>query len=185
MTVTDVVPGLSEAVTYLQLKVAEFRDLGTRRLPQQWAALNVLRQAAEDAGDMRLAEQAQTEMDTTHSLQDDWEVNSERLQTIEAALGAIGITFGAVPLIPVATAIVIVAIAGAITALFLSWNSSARRACIMAEAAVSRNIISGADGARLCMKAAAPNNGVSWPTALTLLAVLGAAVYFLPRKRGA
>lgn len=175
------VPGYDKALAYVRAKVAAFDRLGRIDLPTMRRQATAVWTAANAYGDRDLARRAEDEFNRITDLQADWEQHNDTLQTVRGLLQGVGITLGVVP---VALAAAVVALATAAALLFAARDRIAPVLTRLLEEAVRKGEMTAAQAAGVLAEYDPDES--QWPQALILVALVGAAVWFLPRpKRGA
>lgn len=176
-------PGFDQALAYLREKVAEFNQLGRVELPDARRAITALWQAAGEAGDRELEQRAKAQFDATTAAQRDWELANDLLQRVLVPLRAAGLNLGALPL---AAWVIggVVTLASAFAVLFTFRDQITPAILAMYADAVSRGVMTPEQATRELRQFKQEGDGIGWASALVTLALLGAAVWFLPRPRG-
>jgi len=175
---------VQQALMYVRSRLEEFRDLGTRQLPAMREQVTTVWQAAGRAGDVELEGLARDQFDIVTQMGAQWEMQNDQLQVVLRGLRAVGITaLGQLPVIPIAIALGLIALAGAIAALLASRDSVGRTIAELVHEAVRSGAMTASEGARVLGQVEATTHRSSeWPTALVMLGLLAAVVWFVPRR---
>lgn len=181
-TALGALPGFDQALAYLREKVADFNRFGRVELPEARRAITALWQAAGAAGDRELEQRAKAQFDAITAAQSDWELANDLLQRVLVPLRAAGLNLGALPL---AAWVIggVVTLASAFAVLFTFRDQITPAIVAMYADAVRRGVMSPEDAARHLRQFKAEDDGIGWASALVTLALLGAAVWFLPRPQ--
>lgn len=171
-----------DSLNYVQRKIADFQRLGTVELPALRQQATTIWLNASAAGDGDLASRAKAEFDKITAAQADWEINNDRLQSVLGPLRAVGVSLGALPAAWVIA--VVVALAVAMTALFLTRDQSRTVIAKLCTEAIGKGQMTAAQcGSLLDKTTPPPLFGFGSVTALALLGI-GAYMY-VNRKRSA
>lgn len=179
----DMVPGARAAYNYVVGKLAEFHVIGLQRLPgyeKFLAAMGGRLQASSDPALVNLYTQAVTQ---TGQLRAKFAELEPQVRALAAKLSGGGL--GAVPL-----AVLLTVAAGLVTlaaGMYVFFGADAQNEDTvrqLVDRAVANGVMTAADATRLLRSGGGSGLG-SLGTGLTTLALVAAAVYFLPRSRRA
>lgn len=177
----DYVPGAREAYNYVVGKLAEFHVVGLQKLPGYERLLSAIGSRVRSSGDPvlnALYDDAQT---ATGVVRQKFNELEPRIRSLVSQFSSSGL--GVLPLATLlAIAATIVAVAAAMYLFFGADAQNEDAVRKLVERAVATGVISEAEATRILRSGGSTFGSLG--TGLTTIALVAAAIYFLPRRRG-
>lgn len=185
----DYIPGARTAYNYLVAKAAEFYLVGTQKIPTWERATAVLQPRITASNDTSLKTKLTNVTQRTIDLKGSWASLEARVTDMLNKLKQVGLGegegLGNPVMIPVALAVALITLVGGMYLFFgaTSKNESAVRDLV--NEAVAKGIITTQEATRLLREGGVGSGLGSLGGGLGLVAIVAAAIYFLPRRRRA
>jgi len=179
----DAVPGARTAYNFIVAKLSEFHVIGLNKLPGYEALLNGIQTRVLGSGDpalQRLYDQARQD---TQAMRAKWNELEPKVRDVASKLTQSGL--GVLPLatlLALAGTMVLVA-----SGMYLFFNADARNEDTIRELvdrATAQGIISTDEATRL-LRSGSGSGLASLGNGMVVVALVAAAIYFLPRRRNA
>lgn len=184
MNPIDLIPGAQQAYNYVLGKLAAFYVLGTQQIPAWASGASVVEQRATTNGLTSLANQARATRGQVATLGGSWQSLSSRLQDVKDAIyGPSGATVNQASVLSAAKLGAIIVAAGLLGAFFIGSSATEKLVQKMVNDAVSSGVMTPEEAARILRGGGIGGALGSLSNTVIVVALVGAAVYFLPRRR--
>ena len=185
----DYIPGARTAYNYLVSKAAEFYLIGTSKIPAWERTTAVLMPRITASGDTSLKTKLQSVTTGTIDLKGAWTSLETRVTDMLAKLKSVGLGegegLGNPVMIPVALAVALVTLVGGLYIFFGSASRNEAKVRDLVNEAVAKGILTTQEAASLLREGSTGSGLASLGGGLGLVALVAAAIYFLPRRRRA
>lgn len=185
----DYIPGGRSAYNYLVAKAAEFYLIGTQKIPMWERTLAVLQPRVTASMDMSLKTKLSGATTRTVDLKSGWASLETRVTDMLDKLKQLGLGdgegLGNPVMIPVALVTALIALVGGMYLFFGSASRNEAAVRDLVNEAVAKGVLTTNEAARLLREGGTGSGLASLGGGLGLVAIVAAAIYFLPRRRNA
>lgn len=175
----DMVPGARAAYNYVVAKISEFNVIGLQKLPAQQSALNSLGPRIMDSRDTNLITMYKLATDETSQLKQNWLTVEEKLRSFLNQVKSAGLGVVPVALLVTLAGLAII-VSGTMYLFFKRAENHDELVRDFANSALERGLLSPEEASRL-VRGGGGGLFEGLGQGLTAIALVAAAVYFLPK----